>query len=284
MRYVPYDPTKITYPPDWQIKAEAARKSIEAVSPDERSNEVKKHRDLWSALKPELAKITNGKCWYTESPQAGTDTDVDHFRPKSAVKDVFKSTSEKHSGYWWLALDPANFRFSCIVANRRRRDVETGIIGGKADEFPIWDEGTRAWEPNDECDIEQPLLIDPCNPAEVALITFGGNGEAVARYSKSRMRRLFEMADRSIKLYHINHSDFVKRRIEIRDKLMKYIEDARRYYKRLDAGDADTNHAYRRAIELLRETCDEKAPFSSFAIAILEPYRLDESLIPVFHK
>jgi hypothetical protein len=168
------------------------------------------------------------------------------------------------------------------VANRLRRDIETGQVGGKADEFPIWDESNRAWCPDDDCDLEQPLLIDPCNPAEVALITFGENGEATTRHSKEQMPRLFAKAETSIRLYHLNHSEFVKARITIRDTLTKYIEDAKRYYKRLDTAGADTEHAYMRAIERLRDACSEQSPFSSFAISILEPHRLEDSLAPVF--
>ncbi len=283
MRYVPYDPTQITYPPNWHERVDTAREKIEAASPEQRSAEVNKHR-LWSEpkLKQELANIMAHKCWYTEAPQIGTDADIDHFRPKNAVKDVSRPSGEKHPGYWWLALEPANFRFSCIVANRRRRDVETGVVGGKADEFPLWDEDTRAWTPSDDYDLEQPLLIDPCNPAEVALITFSENGEATTRYNKTEKPRLFTKADRSIKLYHLNHSDFVKARISIRDTLKKCIEDAQRYYKRLDDANTDTERAYARAICYLRKARSEKAPFSSFASAVLEPYRSDDSLIPVF--
>lgn len=285
MRHVPYDPTNINYSDRWHEKADAARRSIQNALPEERAREINKHRSLWADLKSELAKIMHGKCWYTEAPQRGTDTDVDHFRPKSSVKDVFNSsTHEKHPGYWWLAIDPANFRFSCIVANRKRRDLATGILGGKADEFPIFDENNRAWTPNDDCGREQSLLIDPCNPVEVTFITFGENGEAIPRYNDSDKPRFFKKAKCSIKLYHLNHDDFVKARIEIREDLRKNIEDAKRYYARLDSAGVDIEHAYMRAIENLREACSYKSPFSSFAIALLAPLQFEDSLVPVFHK
>ena len=138
MRHFRYDPAKIAYPADWETKADAARKSVESALPDKRSNEINKpkHRDLWACLKPELAKVMHGKCWYTEALQTGTDTDVDHFRPKNSVKDIYHAdTGEKHSGYWWRAFDPANFRFSCIVANRPRRDIVTGHVGERSMSF-----------------------------------------------------------------------------------------------------------------------------------------------------
>jgi hypothetical protein len=285
MRYVPYDPKKINYPADWPQKAAEAIAAVRAAPDNQKSEEVNKHRKVWADLKYELSKVMHGKCWYTEAMQIGTDTDVDHFRPKNSVKDVKNAeTHEKHPGYWWRAFDPSNYRYSCIVANRLRRDLETEIVGGKADEFPLWLESERAWCPEDDCNAEQPLLIDPCNPVDVALITFAENGEATERYNKETKPKLYEKANRSKMLYHLNHSDFVKERIKIRDNIMENIEDAQRYYRKLgtDKADADDEHAYRRAIEHLRKVCSEEAPFSSFAIAMLRPHRLDESLEGVF--
>ena len=285
MRYVPYDPAKIKYPEDWDGKARRAREAVLHATDEQKAIEVNKHREVWADLKPELSKIMHGKCWYTEALQAGTDTDVDHFRPKNSVKNVYKpDTHEEHPGYWWRAFDPSNYRYSCIVANRLRRDIETRRVGGKADEFPLWDESERAWTPDDDCNIEQPLLIDPCNPADVALITFAENGEAVERHNKDERPKLYEKACSSISLYHLNHSDFVRERIRIRDSLTKNIEDVIRYYRKLGTAesDADDDHAYMRAIEQLRQACSERAPFSSFASAFLRPYRLDERFEGIF--
>lgn len=283
MRHIKYDSSKINYPKDWHTRAAAAMLEVESATTDKRSDVINKHSTLWAELRPELAKLSNSKCWYTEAPQTGTDTDVDHFRPKNAVKDVkHPGTNDKHPGYWWKAFDPENYRYSCIVANRRRKDVETDHVGGKADHFPIWEEVHRAWCENDDCDVEQPLLIDPCKQSEVALLTFGENGEAMARHSEDDKPRLFKKADRSIELYHLNHTDFVKARIEIRDKIKKYIADAKRYYKLLDSGDAHNEHSYERTIEHLRDISSERAPFSRFALTMLEPYKTDESLEAVF--
>jgi hypothetical protein len=283
MRAVPYNPKKIKYPKGWKEKAKKALEDVAKAAPQDRAVLVNKYREVWAELKPELAKIMHGKCWYTESLQVGTDTDVDHFRPKNSVKNVRKpDTNEEHSGYWWRAFDAKNYRYSCIVANRLRRDLETDLVGGKADEFPLWDECERAWTPDDNCDHEQPLLIDPCNAGEVALITFAENGEATERYKETEKPKKFAKAHKSILLYHLNHSDFVRERIKIRDNLTNYIEDAKRYYEKLDDGDADDDYAYMRAIEGLRQACSESAPFSSFAIAMLRPYRFDESLEGVF--
>jgi hypothetical protein len=285
VRHVCYDPRSIEYPLGWTERAEGALKSVSEATDDRRSDEVNKHRDVWAVLKPELAKVMHNKCWYTESKQVGTDTDVDHFRPKNSVKGIVRAdTGEKHAGYWWRAFDPMNYRYSCIVANRLRRDVESGMVGGKGDEFPLWNEAVRAWTPGDSCDDEQPLLIDPCNAAEVAYITFSENGEAVERYKEENQRLLHTKANASIRLYHLNHNEFVKERIKIRDEITKHVDDAKRYYQTLGKpdADADNEHAYNRAIEQLRQFCSISAPFSSFAIAMLRPFRFEEGLEGIF--
>lgn len=285
MRNVHYDPSKITYPDGWKERAARALSEVEQAPENEKSDVVNRHRSLWAELKPELSKITHGKCWYTESLQVGTDTDVDHFRPKNSVKNAIKpGTQEEHPGYWWRAFDPTNYRFSCIVANRLRRDIVTNIVGGKADEFPLWKESERAWCPDDNCDNEQPLLIDPCIASDVALLSFASNGEAIARYNEDEKPKLYKKAEKSILLYHLNHSEFVKERTKLRDNIQELIEDAMRYYKRFGTinDNADNEHAYMRAIEKLRKACSEEEPFSSFAMSMLKPYRNEDYLEGVF--
>ena len=254
-----------------------------AVADRERSDEVNRHQNIWGSLRLELIKVVGNKCWYSEAPLAGSDKDVDHFRPKNAVRDVYRTgTGEKHPGYWWLAFSPSNYRLSCAIANRKRRDLETGSVGGKGDEFPLFNEDKRAWIDIDDYFQEQPLLIDPCNAGDVTLITFSENGEAIERYSEQTKPRLFKRAEKSIELYHLNHTDFVKERIQIRDRIQRNIEDAQRFYRQLETGDSNVSHAYGRAIEALREACNIRSPFSGFAAAMLFPYREDESLEGVF--
>lgn len=285
MRYVPYDPNKIEYPDNWAQKAKETLDAVAAASDDEKAQLVNKYRDIWAVLKPELAKVMRNKCWYTEAKQVGTDTNVDHFRPKNSVKGIVHPvTGQRHIGYWWSAFAPSNYRYSCIVANRSRRDIETGNVGGQSDEFPLWVESERAWSPDDSCDDEQPLLIDPCNAAEVAYITFLENGEAVERHKEETNKLFYKKANVSIRLYHLNHNEFVKERIKIRDDIMKHIEDAKRYYQKMgrDSVDADGQRGYNRAIEQLRRFRNEESPFSSFATAILRPYRFEECFEGVF--
>lgn len=46
--------------------------------------------------------MSNGKYWYTESIQLGTDVDVDHFGPKKRIAERC-AEGDAHPGYWWLA-------------------------------------------------------------------------------------------------------------------------------------------------------------------------------------
>lgn len=282
MRHVEYDPTKLTLPDGWIEKVQDIQSKIEAEQdPEKRAELIDGNGQLWKEIKPELAKLFNYKCWYTESLQQGTDVDVDHYRPKKRVAELSEKDNS-HPGYWWLAFQLENYRYSCIVANRRRRDVETDKTGGKADHFPILNEQSRAWTPDCDCDEEQPILLDPCKAADVALITFKEDGEAMARYSENIKPRLYQRADVSINYYSLNHSDFVRARIGLRDEMNRLIKSADKYYKKLESGDATNDHAYEEAITLLRKMCKHAAPFSSFCKSYLDSYRYEDFLSGVF--
>ncbi|EKK7720072.1 hypothetical protein ACI49R_003167 [Cronobacter sakazakii] len=273
MRHLNIDFNRLTLPEGWQEKARDLLNSLVAAeNAKQRSEIIEKNQDHWKAVKPVLASLFNHKCWYTEAPQQGTDVDVDHFRPKKRVQETLSATVP-HNGYWWLAFSLQNYRFSCIVANRRRTDVATGVTGGKADHFPLCDESVRAKTP--ECDLEeeQPILLDPLKATDVQLLQFKPDGEAMPRFSEEKHARKFMRADRSILYYNLNHSDFVRCRIELRDQIEKDVKAAKRYFNKLESGDANNDFAYEQTIRRLREMRSKEAPFSSFCIACLDDYR-----------
>jgi len=276
MRWVEYDATKIVYPDTWEVRAEEYFKELKAAKTDKDRkkilNDTKKR--IWSELKLELRKLSHGKCWYTEALQAGTDVDVDHYRPKGRVAELL-GASPPHEGYWWLAYDPANYRFSCIVANRRRHDVEAGRTGGKADHFPIQHETDRAYDADHAS--EKPLLIDPCVAHEADLITFKADGEAMPRFSVKHVYK-HEKAEKSIEYYSINHTDFVTARLELRDRIKKLKKDAKRFFSKLETGDADHENGYASAIAELARLRSAAEPFSSFCAAMIDPSPKDDYL------
>ena len=271
MRRINYDPLKIAYPADWAQRAKDLLKQLSEAADGATRKEIlnaPKNR-IWSELKGELRKLSHGKCWYTEAPQAGTDVDVDHYRPKGRVAELI-AENPAHPGYWWLSYEPGNYRYSCIVANRRRLDVDAGRTGGKADHFPIQHEIDRAYYSTADYGTEKPLLMDPCKPHDPELITFKDDGEAMPRFPDSQVYKNSK-AVRSIDLYGINHSEFVAARLDLRDRINELKQDAKRYYAKLETGDADHENGYARAISELAKLRSASAPFSAFCAAMIEP-------------
>lgn len=79
-------------------------------------------------------------------------------------------------------------------------------------------------------------------------------------------------ADQSIVFYNLNHSDFVRCRIELRNKIDKDVSAAKRYFNKLETGDADNDLAYEQAIYRLCKMRSKEAPFSSFCIAYMDEF------------
>ncbi len=274
MRFIDVDYKKLKLPANWLADSHKLTKQILAEKdPKKRAEIIDKNQPHWKKLKPILASCFNHKCWYTEAPQQGTDVDVDHFRPKKRVQETI-SGSSPHEGYWWLAFQLENYRYSCIFANRKRTDIETGVTGGKADHFPLVEESQRATTPSCDINNEQPVLLDPLKVTDTQLIFFKEDGEAIPRYSRKQHSRKFIRADTSIDLYNLNHSDFVRERQRLRDEIDRDVKAAKRYFNKLEkSGDADNDLAYEEAITRLRRMKNIDAPFSSFCISYLETYR-----------
>ncbi|APR68211.1 hypothetical protein CN03_15460 [Thalassolituus oleivorans] len=273
MRHLDIDFGRLDLPESWQEKAKELSDSLIAAEGEkQRAEIIDKNQAHWKDVKPKLALLFNYKCWYTEAPQQGTDVDVDHFRPKKRLQETLSSVTP-HDGYWWLAFCLQNYRYSCIVANRRRTDIETGKTGGKADHFPLCDESMRANTPSCDLEEEQPVLLDPLKATDVLLLQFKPDGEAMPRFAEESHARKFMRADRSIEFYNLNHSEFVRCRIELRDQIDKDVRAAKRYFNKLETGDADNDLAYEQAVCRLRRMRSKEAPFSSFCIAYLDGFR-----------
>lgn len=273
MRHLGIDFNNLEIPDEWHTKSQQLTVALLA-EPDakKRAAIIEGNQAHWKSIKPVLAKLFNYKCWYTEAPQQGTDVDVDHFRPKKRVQETL-ATPKPHDGYWWLAFQLDNYRLSCIVANRRRTDVETGITGGKSDYFPLCDESKRANTPACDLEEEQPILLDPLKATDVQLLHFKQDGEAMPRFSEDAAPRKFSRASQSILFYNLNHSDFVRCRIELRDTIDREVKSALRFYNKLETGDADNDLAFEAAICRLRKMRSRDAPFSSFCVAYLDTFR-----------
>lgn len=106
---------------DWLDRADALTQQLIA-APDTaaRNTIIDAHENMWSEIKQHLCNIGHRKCWYSESINDGTHCHVDHFRPKKKV--LFEGDNIDKGGYWWLAFDWLNYRYSGPAPNVRKKD------------------------------------------------------------------------------------------------------------------------------------------------------------------
>jgi len=103
---------------------------------------------LWRRddVRKPLYKYQNKKCCYCGRIRTlSREFDVEHFRPKSEVKD------EDHSGYWWLAFEWDNYFLACKPCNETY----------KGSHFPLMPDGVRAQNSSDCLFEENPVFINP---------------------------------------------------------------------------------------------------------------------------
>ena len=104
---------------------------------------------LWSNddVKDFLYKSQYGKCCYCERKRdQKREFDVEHFRPKSEVKE-----DSEHPGYWWLAYEWSNLLISCKKCNQEYKEAR----------FPVKEKQDRAHKPGDNIEKEDPYLLNP---------------------------------------------------------------------------------------------------------------------------
>ncbi|MER0396116.1 hypothetical protein ABRZ58_08450 [Vibrio vulnificus] len=286
MRYI--DPNLIEQckPANWDVNSQLwAQRVANAIN---KSQELDAIGTKWKSFKPNMIKVFGDKCWYSEAPRIMTDFDVDHFRPKGAVKKTKKryakrrvgKTSQKHNGYWWLAYEAKNYRYSCIYANRPREE------GGKHDYFPLLNEAARVWSPNTLANhaTEAPKLLDPCSPNDVTLLSYERNpGRVVSRYDKVSNPVAFSRVRESAKRYNLNSKTITGARLGV-------IKDVKAALLLLESvwglphqHQVTLAGSIRDMENKLVDACDRKSAFSASAVAFVRPKRNEPwlaSLLP----
>lgn len=225
----------------------------------------------WSSLKRTFVQEFGAKCWYTETPQIGTDFDVDHYWPKGRVKledgTILCSATGQHPGYWWKAFDIDNYRYSCIYANRSRED------GGKVDYFPLIDESQRAWG-DTACDYNYRTILDPCSLDDVQLITFEvETGKTASIYSEQQDSTAYQRVKLSKQILNLDEKSIVSAR-------RKAIKNARtalnflRHTSRLSLDDLDDEDlkGIEDAKQVIIEGCNRKSGFSAAIVHTVLPH------------
>ena len=101
-------------------------------------------------VKELLKQQQHGKCCYCESTHSETSASrIDHFRPKSAVRQS-KASARSYPGYYWLAYAWDNLLLACDECNLM-----------KSDYFPIEKPAQRARNHLHSILCEAPLLLNP---------------------------------------------------------------------------------------------------------------------------
>jgi uncharacterized protein (TIGR02646 family) len=214
-------------------------------------------------LKEALIEASSGKCWYCEAQVTErADVPVDHFRPKNAVAE-----DEEHEGYWWLACDWENYRYACTFCNSLRNTAESS--GGKQDHFPLWNKEQRGRPPGFLTDDELPLLLDPMQPGDVALLTFDRTGKPAPTFSKDKNPYTYERASQSIEVYHLHRGRLNALRMDIMSKMEEHLKQAESQSRRLVGNNAAAESAFNQALRALLAYVNSKAEFSGAARAYL---------------
>lgn len=259
MKYI--DNRRLKLPQNW---SKDAAKALEESSGSEKN--INDHSDVWRDLKKPLSDLSKGKCWYCECFQERSDNAVDHFRPKGRVKDAEKP----HDGYWWLAFDKRNYRYSCTFCNSRRKNPATGRTQGKGDSFPLIDEGKRGYKPNDEI-YENPALLDPCRAPEPGWLDFLDDGTPCAKYKDHEIKS--KKAELSIFFYHLDHQEAVESRRKIAIEIESWIEQGNLLYEQLGKGNIAIENAFDGVCRSIITTMQQDAPYSAFATHMVKGHK-----------
>jgi hypothetical protein len=194
-----------------------AQSQLEALPVEKRKPFLKSKSHIWRGFAKYLAKMSYGKCWYSEAKDAGANFDVDHFRPKSEAKRTQELTDKE--GYIWLAFDWDNFRLSAQNCNRLNKDDVTSTTVGKGSWFPLLDGSPKACWENRCLNDEQPALIDPVIKSDLDFIDFDDVGRLIP--SKLCVGQPLLRVKESSVIYGLN----LERMREARHKVMREAQE-----------------------------------------------------------
>lgn len=219
---------------------------------------VDARKEIWRELDTPLAALRKGKCWYSESRNPTADKNVDHFRPKNRVDE-----DPSHEGYWWLAFHWRNYRYASQWCNQRRINDVNGTSGGKWDHFPLCQGSVRARSEADDCDLEEPELLDPIDPDDWKLLTFRQDGHPIPAEQPGTPE--YQRAATSIEIYHLHCNELVNERRALAGEIQRLVQDMERL--RLRITDGVMKQLYKNQEKELLRKVHENAEYSAAALA-----------------
>lgn len=182
---------------DWLEKAEKLTEKLKKLkTASARKKLIEANSKLWRELEPWLRQLSHDKCWYSEARDCASYWHVDHFRPKSEVKDLEGKTS---AGYHWLAFQWQNYRLAGSVLNVP-----------KSTKFPLREGTARAATPGADVADESPYLLDPINPLDPGLLSFDEKGRAISGDPEDCWNR--KRAEVTIDILNLNYSRLTRAR------------------------------------------------------------------------
>ena len=216
-------------------------------SPQEYRSGTKRfpERDYYSSdeVKDALVNIHHGKCCYCEKRLERRELQVEHFRPKTAVRQAHGGIQER-PGYFWLTYSWDNLFLACAACN-----------GKKSTTFPLEDPGQRARSHNDDLTHERAELVNPAEDDPRDHIYFK---EEVPCHWTPKGQRTIDVLDlRRNDLHELRFSYF-----EIVKQLRFMLEH------NLNTNQTDS---LQKVARTLRGFMREGAKFSSMVIDLFEP-------------
>jgi len=149
--------TKRTCPDALLAGAERTKEDCAAYSNGKRQFDFYRAIYGHKAVRTALREAQHRKCCYCEGrSDAFAPADIEHYRPKGAVRQG-RESKKLFPGYYWLAYKWENLYLCCQVCNR----------SCKKDLFPLEDPAARARSHQDDISGEKPLLLDPGGPDDL---------------------------------------------------------------------------------------------------------------------
>lgn len=235
---------------DWLDRAdELTNQLLAAAHPDDKAAIVSGNESLWSELKQHFSEILRRKCWYSESINDFTHCHVDHFRPKSRAID---ESGIDQGGYWWLAFNWRNYRYSAPAGNVRKRDY-----------FHV--NSNKANSPTDSLENEDIRFLDPTDPEDPQKLKFNNEG-LINPTSTNVASRDYIQAEYTIRRMNLNMIGLVEGR---RDKYRKTARLIRQIEQLLVLQTANFDLARRQSIKAKQTELFELANrFSEYSAAV----------------